>query len=141
LARAGYSRKSLDTFSRKKIMSKPVFQDLFKFSGRRNRKSYILLLLAQIGALIGLSIVGTVGAAMLASVDFLAYILLLAVLVGFVAVAWSGWASGSQRIRDFGYSGVWILLVFIPYVGWLVSLAIMFVPSSEGDNRYGSSYI
>jgi uncharacterized membrane protein YhaH (DUF805 family) len=122
-------------------MSKPVFQDLFKFSGRRNRKSYILLLLAQIAALIGLSIVGTVGAAMLASVDFLAYILLLAVLVGFVAVAWSGWASGSQRIRDFGYSGVWILLVFIPYVGWLVSLAIMFVPSSEGNNRYGSSCI
>ena len=122
-------------------MSKPVFQDLFKFSGRRNRKSYILLLLAQIAALIGLSIVATVGVAMLASVDFLAYILLLAVLVGFVAVAWSGWASGSQRIRDFGYSGVWILLVFIPYVGWLVSLAIMFVPSSEGDNRYGSSCI
>ena len=122
-------------------MSKPVFQDLFKFSGRRNRKSYILLLLAQIAALIGLSIVATVGATMLASVDFLAYILLLAVLVGFVAVAWSGWASGSQRIRDFGYSGVWILLVFIPYVGWVVSLAIMFVPSNNGENRYGPSCI
>jgi len=122
-------------------MSKPVFQDIFKFSGRRNRKSYILLLVAQIAALIGLSIVATVGVAMLASVDFLAYILLLAVLVGFVAVAVSGWASGSQRIRDFDYSGVWILLTLIPYVGWIVCLAIMFVPSSEGNNRYGSSCI
>ena len=28
-------------------MSKPIFEDLFKFSGRRNRKSYILLLLIQ----------------------------------------------------------------------------------------------
>jgi cytochrome c-type biogenesis protein CcmF len=38
-------------------MSKPVFQDVFKFSGRRNRQSYILALLAQIGALIVLGIV------------------------------------------------------------------------------------
>ena len=122
-------------------MSKPVFQDVFKFSGRRNRQSYIYLLLAQIGALIGLSIVAMIATAMIASVAPLAYLLLIAVVAGFVTVAISGWASGSQRIRDFGQSGVWILLVLIPYVGWLVSLAIMFVPSSNGDNRYGASCI
>jgi uncharacterized membrane protein YhaH (DUF805 family) len=122
-------------------MSKPVFQDLFKFSGRRNRKSYILLLLVQIAALIGLAITGTISFAMLASVAPLGWILLLATLAGFVAVVVCGWASGSQRIRDFDHSGVWILLVLIPYVGWLVSLAIMFVPSTPGDNRYGSSCI
>jgi uncharacterized membrane protein YhaH (DUF805 family) len=122
-------------------MSKPVFQDVFKFSGRRNRQSYIYLLLSQIGALIGLSIVAMIATAMIASVAPLAYLLLIAVVAGFVTVAISGWASGSQRIRDFGQSGVWILLVLIPYVGWLVSLAIMFVPSSNGDNRYGASCI
>ena len=122
-------------------MSKPVFQDLFKFSGRRNRKSYNLLLVVQIAALIGLAITGAISFAMLGSVAFLGWILLLATLAGFVAVVVCGWASGSQRIRDFDHSGVWILLVLIPYVGWLVSLAIMFVPSSPGDNRYGSSCI
>jgi uncharacterized membrane protein YhaH (DUF805 family) len=122
-------------------MSKPVFQDLFKFSGRRNRQSYIYLLLSQIGALIGLSIVAVIATAMIASVAPLAYLLLIAVVAGFVAVFVSGWASGSQRIRDFGHSGVWILLTLIPYVGWIVSLAIMFVPSSEGENRYGASCI
>jgi uncharacterized membrane protein YhaH (DUF805 family) len=122
-------------------MSKPVFQDLFAFSGRRNRQSYIYLLLAQIGALIGLSIVAMIATALLNSVAFLGWILFLAVAAGFIAVAVSGWASGSQRIRDFGYSGVWILLVLIPYVGWLVSLAIMFVPSTPSDNRYGASCI
>jgi uncharacterized membrane protein YhaH (DUF805 family) len=122
-------------------MSKPVFQDLFKFSGRRNRKSYILLLLVQIAALMGLAITGAISFAMLGSVAFLGWILLLATVAGFVAVIICGWASGSQRIRDFDHSGVWILLVLIPYVGWLVSLAIMFVPSSPGDNRYGSSCI
>jgi uncharacterized membrane protein YhaH (DUF805 family) len=122
-------------------MSKPVFQDVFKFSGRRNRQSYIYLLLSQIGALIGLSIVAMIATAMIASVAPLAYLLLIAVVAGFVAVFVSGWANGSQRIRDFGHSGVWILLTLIPYVGWIVSLAIMFVPSNESDNRYGASCI
>ena len=122
-------------------MSKPVLQDVFKFSGRRNRKSYILLTLAQIGALIGLAIAATIAVALIGSVASLGYLLMLAVIAGIVAVAVSGWAAGSQRIRDFGHSGVWILLTLIPYVGWIVCLAIMFVPSSEGDNRYGSSCI
>lgn len=122
-------------------MSKPVFEDIFKFSGRRNRQSYVYLLLAQIGAAILLTIVGMFGFALLASVPALAYLVLLAMLAGFVAVAVSAWASGSQRIRDFGHSGVWILLTLVPYVGWIVSLAIMFVPSSEGENKYGASCI
>lgn len=122
-------------------MSKPVFQDVFKFSGRRNRQSYILLTLAQIGAAIGLGITTAIAGALLDSFAPLGYLLMLAVLAGFVAVIVSGWAGGSQRIRDFGHSGVWILLVLIPYVGWLVSLAIMFVPSTSGENKYGPSCI
>ncbi len=122
-------------------MSKPVFQDVFKFSGRRNRQSYIMLLLTQIGAAIVLGVLSIFALTMLNSAAPLAYLILLAVFVGFVAVAVSGWASGSQRIRDFGHSGVWILLTLVPYVGWIVSLAIMFVPSSPGENRYGPSYI
>lgn len=122
-------------------MSKPVFQDIFKFSGRRNRQSYILMLLAQIGALIGLAVLAGIGVALLDSAAVLGYILMLAVIAGFVALCISGWAVGSQRIRDFGQSGVWILLILIPYVGWIVSLAIMFVPSTPGENKYGPSCI
>jgi len=122
-------------------MSKPVFQDVFKFSGRRNRQSYILLTLAQIGAAIVLGIITAIAGALLDSFAPLSYLLMLAVLAGFVAVIVSGWAGGSQRIRDFDHSGVWILLVLIPYVGWLVSLAIMFVPSTSGENKYGPSCI
>jgi uncharacterized membrane protein YhaH (DUF805 family) len=66
---------------------------------------------------------------------------MLAVIAGFIAVGVSGWAAGSQRIRDFGHSGVWILLTLIPYIGWLVCLAICFVPSDPGDNRYGPNQL
>ena len=122
-------------------MSKPVFQDVFKFSGRRNRQSYILLGLAQIAALIGLAIVTSVALAIVDTVAPLAYLLILFVVVGFITVAWTGWAGGSQRIRDFGQSGVWILLTLVPYVGWIINLAIMFVPSTPGENKYGASCI
>jgi uncharacterized membrane protein YhaH (DUF805 family) len=122
-------------------MSKPILQDLFKFSGRRNRQSYILLTLAQIGALIGLAIVTVIAVALLGSVASLGYLLMLVVVAGFIAVAISGWAAGSQRIRDFDHSGVWILLTLVPYVGWIMCLAIMFIPSTVGENKYGTSCI
>jgi len=122
-------------------MSKPVLQDVFKFSGRRNRQSYILLMLAQLAALIGLAVLTGISAALLESFAPLGYLLMLAVLAGFIALVVSGWAAGSQRIRDFGQSGVWILLTLIPYIGWIVCLAICFIPSDAGDNRYGASCI
>lgn len=122
-------------------MSKPVLEDAFKFSGRRNRKSYILLILAQLAAFIGLGIVAIIAGAVADTVAPLSYLLFFAVFAGFIAICVSAWAAGSQRIRDFGQSGVWILLTLVPYVGWLVSLAIMFVPSDVGDNKYGTSCI
>lgn len=122
-------------------MSKPILQDLFKFSGRRNRQSYILLALAQLGSFIGLAILAGVAVALIDSFAPLGYLLMLAVIAGFIATAVSAWASGSQRIRDFGQSGVWILATLIPYVGFAVSLAIMCVPSTPGENRYGPSCI
>lgn len=122
-------------------MSKPVFQDVFKFSGRRNRQSYILLVLAQLAGLVGLAVLTGLAIAVAESAAPLSYLLFAAVFGGFIAIAVSGWAGGSQRIRDFGQSGVWILLTLVPYVGWLVSLAIMFVPSTPGENKYGTSCI
>jgi uncharacterized membrane protein YhaH (DUF805 family) len=122
-------------------MSKPVFEELFTFSGRRNRQSYALLLLAQVGALISIGVIAAVALAIIDSVAPVAYLLLLVGLIIFVGLCVCGWASGSQRIRDFGQSGVWILLVLIPYVGWVVSLAILFIPSTHGENKYGPSCI
>ena len=122
-------------------MSKPVFQDVFKFSGRRNRQSYILLMLAQIAALIALAVVTGIALAITNTSATLSYLLVFVSIAGFVAVCISGWANGSQRIRDFDHSGVWILLTLVPYVGWIVSLAIMFIPSTPGKNEYGDSCI
>lgn len=115
-------------------MSKPVLSDLFKFSGRRNRQSFIYLQLASIVAvMLGVGVITTVTFAAPAIGGFL-WIL---GAIGFIAVAVANWAAASQRIRDFGQSGVWALVLLIPYIGPLCSIALWLIPGTEGDNRYG----
>lgn len=122
-------------------MSKPIFEDLFKFSGRRNRQSYILLTIVLMFALVVLTMLSVYMLAWASSAASLGYIFFLACLGGIVAVVWASWASGGQRIRDFGKSGVWILITLVPYIGWIVCIAIMMVPSDPGKNQYGDSCI
>ena len=119
-------------------MSKPVFEDLFKFSGRRNRQSFIFLQLASIVAVfLGLGVITAVTVA----APTVGAILGFVGIVGLIAIAVANWAAASQRIRDFGHSGVWALVMLIPYIGPLFSLALWLIPSSEGENKYGPSQI
>lgn len=119
-------------------MSKPVFEDLFKFSGRRNRQSFIYLQVASILAvLLGIGFVTAVTFAAPA----VGTVLWFVAIVGFVAICVANWAAASQRIRDFGQSGVWALVLLIPYIGPVFSIALWLIPSSEGDNKYGTSCI
>lgn len=123
---------------RKNNMSKPVFSDLFKFSGRRNRQSYILLKLSYF-LIFWLAV--ALSTTMIMTVPVIGFILWMAIGIGLIAAAISVVAATTQRIRDFGQSGVWVLLLLIPYVGLAFALALWFIPSSKGDNKYGSSCI
>lgn len=112
-------------------MSKPVFEDLFSFEGRRNRKSYIYFSLAMIALSIVLGFVLVPIAVGTGGVGMVLFVLFLPILV-------SSWAVGAQRCRDFGWSGWAILIAMIPYVGVLFALAILFIPGNQGANRYGA---
>ena len=116
-------------------MSKPVFEDLFKFEGRRNRLSYNLFSLAVIAGFIGVAVVGMIGVQLLDNFAPLGWLFLLAAIAAFVALAVASWAVASQRMRDAGHSGVWVLATLIPYVGWIVSVALMIIPSTPGENK------
>ena len=116
-------------------MSKPVMSDLFKFSGRRNRKSYVLFLLAAIAVQI---VVGIVVAAMggVGAEEMSVGAMIVAVPV-MIVLAVMSLAVGSQRCRDFGWTGWAMLLVLVPFIGFLFALAIIFIPGNQGENRYG----
>ncbi len=127
-------------------MSKPVMSDLFKFSGRRNRKSYLFFLLAVIA--IEIVLTGVFGAAggmadsMMdggdpAAAEGAGLGMLLVIGVVFIVLLVSSLAVGSQRCRDFGWTGWAMLLLLVPFIGWIFALAIIFIPGNQGPNRYG----
>ena len=43
-----------------------------------------------------------------------------------------------KRLHDMDTSGLFWLLLFVPFVGLLLYLVALFAPGSEKDNRYGS---
>ena len=63
---------------------------------------------------------------------------LLAALLAFILVVWSGLCANIKRFHDRDKSGLWIVIGFIPIIGsiWLfVELGLM--AGSDGDNRFG----
>lgn len=103
-----------------------VLKQYAVFSGRARRKEYwffalfnfiISLLLTGIDSLIGTA--GTLN--MIYSV---------AVLVPSLAVS-------IRRLHDIGRSAWWMLLAFIPVIGWLVLLYFGLKDSEPGSNAYG----
>jgi len=119
-------------------MSKPVFENIFTFSGRRNRKSFVFFHLAIIGiALLALLF----GSVLTAVSPVLGSVFWIAAIIFFIGMAVAGIAVTAQRIRDFGHSGCWIFLYLIPFVGFAASVALFFIPSNPGENKYGPSCI
>lgn len=121
-------------------MSKPVFEGLFAASGRRNRKSYLLYsVLAVLALTLPFGLVFLPVMMMAAnSWNDTAIGLGIVVLLGLaLPVTISTFFVGAQRCRDFGWSGWAILLTIIPYLGWIMALALLFIPGTKGENRYG----
>ncbi|MFZ2032075.1 MAG: DUF805 domain-containing protein [Vitreimonas sp.] len=48
-------------------------------------------------------------------------------------------AAASRRAHDFGQSGWLAILCAVPYIGFLATLAFIFIPGQAGANQYGSN--
>ena len=124
-------------------MSKPVFEDLFTFSGRRNRLSYILFqillwILFLIGGLIGITISVVAFSNNTGGGET---VIVLILVLGFLAMVTSSFAVTAQRFRDIGFTGRATLLTLVPYVGFIVWVALMLIPGTRGENKYGPDLI
>ncbi|MFX4299935.1 DUF805 domain-containing protein [Pseudosulfitobacter pseudonitzschiae] len=117
-------------------MSKPVFEDILNYkTGRRNRKSYALAFLVLSIASLGFTALSL--SLVSANSTFTAVLLLLSIPLSILLVICQI-AISSQRLRDIGYSGWFLLLMLIPFASLVVQVFLFFAPGQAGENTYGS---
>jgi uncharacterized membrane protein YhaH (DUF805 family) len=113
---------------------------LFGFSGRIGRGQWWL---AQMAILVVILVfVGIIAAVAQPSVsdglDNVGMSVVLLVGAAVVLIVWINIASTVKRFHDRDKSGVWFLIVLVPYIGSLWQLVECgFLPGSPGTNGYG----
>lgn len=108
-----------------------VLKKYVEFNGRARRKEYWMFALINIVIMIAIAIVENVaGIAGEDGSGLISNLYSLAVLLPSLAV-------GARRLHDIGKSGWWLLINFIPIIGWIWILVYFCRDSQPGDNEYG----
>jgi uncharacterized membrane protein YhaH (DUF805 family) len=62
--------------------------------------------------------------------------LVMAVVYIALIVVWIMFAK--RRLNDLNRNGWWLLLAFVPFANFLLTIYMMFFPGTDGDNDYGA---
>ena len=102
---------------------------LFQFDGRINRAKYWLgFVIVYVAIWVLVAIAAAVNSAAVWTIVG---------LVGLLAI-WPGLAIQIKRWHDRGKSGWWVLIGFIPLIGfWWVLIECGFLKGDDGPNEYG----
>ncbi|MBB1249167.1 MULTISPECIES: DUF805 domain-containing protein [unclassified Rhizobium] len=112
-----------------------TFQDAVKsvlttnyanFSGRARRSEYWWYVLFVFIASLVLGLIDE----MVIGMGLLGGVFALATLIPGIAV-------GVRRLHDRDMSGWWLLIGFVPLVGWLILIYLFATPGASGENRFG----
>ena len=96
------------------------------FYGRARRTEYWMFVLFNFIIAMAISIVES----LLGSPGFIGMLYGLAVFIPSLAVS-------VRRLHDTGRSGLWLLIAFVPLIGFIVLLVFMVQDSEYGQNQYG----
>jgi uncharacterized membrane protein YhaH (DUF805 family) len=102
------------------------------FEGRMGRIAYFN---TGMLSLLGIALIG-IGAAVIIPL-FRSAAVIVPLVLAFAAFGVWAMRVSAIRLHDLNRSGWWALVLLIPYVGSVVSLAMMFWPGTDGDNDYG----
>ncbi|MBZ5200582.1 DUF805 domain-containing protein [Planomicrobium chinense] len=110
-----------------------VFKKTFDFSGRSRRKEYWLFVLFTTVISIVLSIIDVIaGLQLTEDIGVLGGLFSLLIIIPTFSVT-------VRRLHDIGRSGWWVLLTFIPLIGWMTLFIFSLLDSQSGTNAYGPS--
>ena len=104
---------------------------LFSFNGRINRKPFWLF---QLGWILAFGAIGGI-ANVLGGESGASMIFLIPILV----LIWSSLAVQVKRWHDLDRSGLWVLIMGIPIIGFLAFLYQGFSSGTDGENRFGKN--
>jgi len=102
------------------------------FSGRARRKEYWFFVLWYLIITILLGILDGMLGLRIGQAGVLQTLYALAVLIPSLAVT-------VRRLHDTGRTGWWLLIVLIPFIGFIVLLVLMCLEGEPGENKYGAS--
>ena len=103
----------------------------FSIEGRIGRRAYWLFMVLP-AFLVGV-VLGLVSPVLPPSSRWpIAIVVLLAPLL-----IWVGVAVSIKRLHDFGFSGWWVLVCFIPYVNFAATIILGVLPTQLRQNAYG----
>lgn len=110
-----------------------VFKKTLDFKSRSRRKEYWMFILFTSIISVVLSIIEIVlGLEIATDIGLLSTIFTLIILIPSLSVT-------VRRLHDIGRTGWWVLLSFIPILGWIVLFIFTLLDSEAGSNKYGSN--
>ncbi|AYN27754.1 MULTISPECIES: DUF805 domain-containing protein [Buttiauxella] len=109
-----------------------VLRNYIGFSGRARRKEFWMFILVNLVLTVVLTILDKMLGLRIAKEEGL-----LATIYGLL-IFLPYWAVQFRRLHDTDRSAWWLLLIFIPIVGWLIILAFNCQNGTPGENKYGS---
>lgn len=116
-----------------------MFKAPFSFDGRIRRIEYFLSGLVC-GIVVWIAMLLGVGTFLLGAGSGSAAGSAFGLLIGVVAIIaaiWFSLAQGIKRLHDLDKSGWLILICYIPFVGWIFALYMLFADGTVGPNQYG----
>ena len=98
-----------------------IAKHYYDFKGREGRKVFWLFTLNMfiINTILGLF-----------SADILSLIISFAILLPSLGLS-------VRRLHDINFSGWWILVGFLPFLGIIALVVFACLPGTEGENKYG----
>lgn len=100
----------------------PIQKHYVDFAGRIGRQEYWMFVLFSIIIQVALDIV---------RLDMIGMLVSLGLLLPSLGL-------GARRLHDIGKSGWWLLLGFIPIIGWIILIVWLATKTDSAANEYGN---
>ena len=107
------------------------FSNYIVIQGRAQRSAYwFWVLFTILGSILASIVDGMISGVSFAGTGAVESLFSLATILPSITVA-------IRRLHDLGRTGWWLLIVFVPIVGWIVLIVFFVSKGTDGDNDHG----